>query len=171
MLLGTFAFYVKGRRVSVPASRDSERIGEQTKNLALESSKKQSPNGPRSNHSPQGPAKGKSQTKESPTAFNILLVEDDLVNQKVLSKQLRKSGCVVHVANHGQGALDFLETSDAWNGKPQGHALDVVLMDLEMPIMDGLTCAKRIRELQRLGVLARHVPLIAVTPTRAEGAD
>ena len=36
-------------------------------------------------------------------------------------------------------------------------------MDLEMPIMDGLTCARRIRELQAQGTLIRHVPLIAVT--------
>ncbi len=34
--------------------------------------------------------------------YHILLVEDNLINQKVLSKQLRTAGCVVHVANHGE---------------------------------------------------------------------
>ena len=36
-------------------------------------------------------------------------------------------------------------------------------MDLEMPVMDGLTCARRIRELQAQGTLVEHVPIIAVT--------
>lgn len=83
--------------------------------------------------------------------------------EKVLSKQLQKAGCTVYVANHGQEALDFLEHSKLWKHTPGGEPVDIVLMDLEMPIMDGLTCARRIRELQTQGDLVRHVPLIAVT--------
>jgi len=56
-----------------------------------------------------------------------------------------------------------LKTSDLWEGNAGGQSLDVVLMDLEMPVMDGLTCARRIRELQSQGTLTRHVPIIAVT--------
>ncbi len=41
--------------------------------------------------------------------------------------------------------------------------ISVVLMDLEMPVMDGLTCARKIRELERDGTIVRHVPIIAVT--------
>jgi CheY-like chemotaxis protein len=44
-----------------------------------------------------------------------------------------------------------------------GLDLSVILMDLEMPVMDGLTCARKIRELQKSGQLVRHVPIIAVT--------
>lgn len=69
----------------------------------------------------------------------------------------------MHVANHGQEALDFLQHSVLWKDTPSGEAVDVVLMDLEMPVMDGLTCARRIRELQGQGTLISHVPLIAVT--------
>jgi CheY-like chemotaxis protein len=93
-----------------------------------------------------------------------LIVEDNIVNQKVLSKQLRSAGCTVHVANHGGEALSFLSTTKFWAGNEiAGVLLHVILMDLEMPVMDGLTCVKKIRELQAEGVLTRHIPVIAVT--------
>jgi CheY-like chemotaxis protein len=44
-----------------------------------------------------------------------------------------------------------------------GERLSVVLMDLEMPVMDGITCVKKIRELQAAGLISGHVPVIAVT--------
>ena len=95
---------------------------------------------------------------------HVLIVEDNIVNQKVLSKQLRSAGCTVHVANHGGEALSFLSTTKFWAGNEiAGVLLHVILMDLEMPVMDGLTCVKKIRELQAEGVLTRHIPVIAVT--------
>lgn len=69
----------------------------------------------------------------------------------------------MHVANHGQEALDFLQQSNLWRDNLGGWSVDIVLMDLEMPVMDGLTCARRIRKLQGQGALIRHVPVIAVT--------
>ena len=97
----------------------------------------------------------------SPITFQFFGADRRL--EKVLSKQLQKSGCTVHVANHGQEALEFLQRSNLWRDNPGGEAVDIVLMDLEMPVMDGLTCTRRIRELQGQGTLIRHVPLIAVT--------
>lgn len=41
--------------------------------------------------------------------------------------------------------------------------ISVILMDLEMPIMDGMTCARKIRQLEEKGTLSRHIPIIAVT--------
>lgn len=116
----------------------------------------------------QSPSKHGRQSSTSAPLYHILLVEDNLVNQKVLSKQLRKAGCTVHVANHGEEALARLEESKLWMGNSNGIELEIVLMDLEMPVMDGLTCARQIRILQQKGMLVRHVPLIAVTANARE---
>jgi CheY-like chemotaxis protein len=102
------------------------------------------------------------------STFNILVVEDNLINQKVVAKQLRKAGHVVNVANHGEEALDFIRRSEYWHAvargdSEKGESLSVILLDLEMPVMDGITCVRKIRELQELGMITGHVPVIAVT--------
>lgn len=90
------------------------------------------------------------------------------MNQKVMKHQLRKAGCkTVDVCENGQEALDFLQNTifhspsqfEANDQKP----LSIVLLDVEMPVMDGLTCIRRIRELEQTGAIVRHVPVIAIT--------
>lgn len=83
-----------------------------------------------------------------------------ITDQKVMSQQLRRAGCVVHVANHGLECLSFLEQSSFCG---QETPLSIVLLDLEMPTMDGLTCIRHIRERQASGAILSHVPTIAVT--------
>jgi CheY-like chemotaxis protein len=78
-----------------------------------------------------------------PKELHILVVEDNLVNQKVLMKQLQKVGCTVSVADNGKEALAYLEHTGF--RKKEGRKLSVILMDLEMPVMDGLTCVRLIR--------------------------
>ena len=96
--------------------------------------------------------------------FDVLIVEDNIVNQKVLQRQLRNCGNNTFVANHGREALQTLEKSRFWVGKEEeGVAISVILMDLEMPVMDGMTCARKIRELEREGTIVKHIPIIAVT--------
>ncbi|RDW80862.1 hypothetical protein BP5796_05560 [Coleophoma crateriformis] len=95
--------------------------------------------------------------------LHILVVEDNVVNQKVVTKQLRNAGHIVSVANHGMEALEFLRRTTYWKDNEAGLKLSVVLMDLEMPVMDGITCVKKIRELQATGDIQGHVPVIAVT--------
>lgn len=102
-----------------------------------------------------------------PASLHVLIVEDNLVNQKLLKKQLEKIGCMVDVADNGLHALRYLENSELYESGAK--ALSVILMDLEMPEMDGLSCVARIRELEADGLIQRHVPVIAVTANvRAE---
>lgn len=87
-----------------------------------------------------------------------------MVNQKVLRKQLEKLGHEVYVVSHGGEALEFLETTACWKGNGASPInLSVVLMDVEMPIMNGLTCTRRIREAQDRGAIEGRLPIIAVS--------
>ena len=70
----------------------------------------------------------------------------------------------MHLANHGQEALSQLRTSALWtSNKNIGKSLNIVLMDLEMPVMNGMTAVSHIRGMQERGELKEHVPVIAVT--------
>jgi PAS domain S-box-containing protein len=83
--------------------------------------------------------------------FKILLAEDNLVNQKVASRFLEKRGQTVILAASGKKALE------AWQKEP----FDLILMDVQMPEMDGFEATAIIRELEKSG--AKHIPIIAMT--------
>lgn len=93
----------------------------------------------------------------------VLLVEDNVVNQTILAKQLKRAGCTVTIANHGLEALERLRETRLWHENLDGGKMDIILMDWEMPVMDGLTCAKEIRMLETTGQLVGHVEIIATT--------
>ena len=98
------------------------------------------------------------------------MVEDNLVNQKILRMQLQKLGHEVHVVSHGREALDFLQTTSCWEGVATSHTdISVILMDIEMPVMNGLECTKRIRQAESEGLVRRHLPIIAVSANAREG--
>lgn len=166
----TFAFYVEARRSSAPPKDPEDPLN------PTQVRKGSGPkNGRQPKHSrsasdlidPVSALATEDRTLQSP--LKVLIVEDNLVNQKVLAKQLQKLSCVVHLANHGGEALDRLMNSRFWKGKENsGTELDVILMDLEMPVMDGLTCTRKIRELQIEKSLVKHVPVIAVTANARE---
>ena len=71
---------------------------------------------------------------------HILLVEDDPDHQPLLSLMLRKAGCQVTIAENGKVALDLtLGTNE------NGHPIDLVLMDMQMPVLDGPTTTRLLR--------------------------
>ena len=87
----------------------------------------------------------------------ILLVEDSRVNQVLAAAILRKHGLEVMIANNGREALDVLAS--------QSFAL--VLMDVQMPEMDGLEATQRIREREK--TTGEHVPIVALTAHALKG--
>ncbi|KAF2751473.1 autoinducer 2 sensor kinase/phosphatase luxQ [Sporormia fimetaria CBS 119925] len=141
----TFGFYIKTKRAENPKPVSTSTTTSSNLRLGLGALKM-----------PKADA-GLSDTTTSNTApqtLHVLLVEDNLINQQVLVRQLRKAGCLVDVANHGSEALTILDS---------GKLFDVVLMDLEMPVMDGLTAMQEIRARESDGRMKDRVPMIAVT--------
>ncbi|MBF0496836.1 MAG: response regulator [Deltaproteobacteria bacterium] len=84
-------------------------------------------------------------------ALRILLVEDNLVNQKLALVLLERHGHTVVIAGDGQKALA------AWEKEP----FDIILMDIQMPVMDGLKATAAIRAHERQ--TGRHIPIVAMT--------
>jgi PAS domain S-box-containing protein len=94
---------------------------------------------------------------ESQRQLNILLAEDNLVNQKVAVRFLEKHGHTVVIADSG------IQAVARWREQP----FDLILMDVQMPEMDGFEATAKIREQERIrgqDVLpSRHIPIIAMT--------
>lgn len=89
--------------------------------------------------------------------LHILLAEDGAVNQEVAAGLLEMSGHTVEIANNGREAVEVF----------QRGAFNVVLMDLEMPEMDGLEATRRIREYE--SVAGGHTPIVAMTAHAVQG--
>jgi two-component system, sensor histidine kinase and response regulator len=89
--------------------------------------------------------------------LHILLAEDNRVNQKVAIRTLEKMGHSVVVAENGRDAVSLV-------GK---HTFDLVLMDIQMPILDGLTATRQIRDAESEG--RSYTPIIAMTAHAMKG--
>jgi signal transduction histidine kinase/ActR/RegA family two-component response regulator len=90
------------------------------------------------------------------TGIRVLLAEDNSINQRIAVQVLSKAGCEVDAVETGQEALDALKAAQ----------YDVVLMDCQMPIMDGLMATRAIRD---SGEPWSTIPIIAVTANAMSG--
>jgi two-component system sensor histidine kinase/response regulator len=88
-------------------------------------------------------------------AGHVLLVEDNFVNQKVAVRFLERLGCTVEIASNGAESVAACRE----------RQFDIVLMDLQMPVMDGMTATRKIRALET----SVHIPIIALTANAMTG--
>ncbi len=102
----------------------------------------------------------KEKTEAVAKTVKILLAEDNPINQKVATLILRKSGYEVEVVNDGAEAVQALMV----------RSYDLVLMDVQMPNMDGLEATRRIRDPQSR-VLNSQIPIIALTAHAMKGDE
>ncbi len=87
------------------------------------------------------------------TARNILIAEDNATNRFVVETQLKEQGCTLHLAENGQQAIDIY--------KKYSSEIELILMDIAMPQMDGLEATKEIRKIQQ--ETSTKAPIIALT--------
>jgi CheY-like chemotaxis protein len=145
----TFAFFVKTRHAADPVSTSTT-----TAKLSIEQSQ---------------PDKDQAKQRQK-SDINILIVEDNAVNQKVLRQQLSKLGYSVAVADNGLDCLSYLENTKHWRASSTSTStstssthISLILMDVEMPLMDGLTATSQIRSWEKEGKILNHIPIIAVS--------
>jgi two-component system, sensor histidine kinase and response regulator len=111
-------------------------------------------------YQPTSPSQSKvlsSEIRSHSRVVRILLAEDNRVNQAVASRLLSKLGHSIVIANNGKEAVDLLKQ----------QTFDLVLMDVQMPEMDGIVATERIRECERSTHV--HIPIIAMTAHAMQG--
>jgi len=85
--------------------------------------------------------------------LTVLLVEDNILNQRIATFSLKKYNHLVHIANNGLEAVEQFKKA----------TFDIILMDIMMPKMDGLEATQRIRSIEAVNGVGKRTPIIAVT--------
>lgn len=186
----TFAFYVQAPRCASPTAQqqqiETDNNVETARKVSLDEVKiDMSPlpsahKEPTDTHtqlpvkSPHGKAiangtpSSSSFSSDLPTSVvRLLVVEDNLINQKVMRKQLLRAGFEVAVANHGKEALECIypTSSPPHQNQTLPPPFDVILMDVEMPIMGGLECTRIIRSREQQQTQTQYSSSINNTTT------
>jgi signal transduction histidine kinase/CheY-like chemotaxis protein len=99
--------------------------------------------------------------QEDHSALRILLAEDNVVNQRVAMRVLEKAGHHVTLAHDGRAAVD------AWAAEDAAHPFDLILMDVQMPVLDGFQATGMIREQEQK--TGRHISIVAMTARAMQG--
>ncbi|KAK5732280.1 hypothetical protein LTS12_027148, partial [Elasticomyces elasticus] len=101
---------------------------------------------------------------------HVLLVEDNVINQRIVHRKLQSKGFRVTTANNGQEAVDAVQKAPRHSQSGDG-GFDIILMDQEMPILDGNAATRQIRELAEKGEVDK-IPILGVTANvRGEQQD
>lgn len=108
---------------------------------------------------PEKAKKEETDKKNNIHGLNLMLVEDNELNAEIAEMLLEDEGAIITMANDGQQAVEL------FNNNPVG-TFDAILMDIMMPVMDGLAATKAIRSLNRPD--AGTVPIIAMTANAFE---
>ncbi|QRW17341.1 response regulator receiver [Rhizoctonia solani] len=96
--------------------------------------------------------------------LHILITEDNKINQNVLARQMKRAGFTVVLASNGLEAIQAIDKADLQsNSEIRAETFDVVLMDLEMPVLDGFAATREIRRRESLGTLRKRNFIIALT--------
>ena len=101
----------------------------------------------------------KTDRQEQGPAFHVLLTEDNKINQKVVTKMLKSLGHTVSLAENGKEAVTAVQD--------RREVFDLILMDAQMPVMDGEEACKRIRLMEQDSPF--HTPIIALTANAMKG--
>jgi len=96
---------------------------------------------------------------QSTKSYNIIVAEDDLANIELISKSLNKLHHKYKIFLNGKEIVDYYK---------QNHDIDIILMDIQMPVMDGFTAVKKIRKFESEKII-KPVYIIAVTANAMEG--
>lgn len=111
-------------------------------------------------HQREGDKPSKSSTfKKTFNGIHVLLAEDDQINQSLAVAFLTKLGGAIDTADNGQEAFDKFRERD----------YDIVLLDCEMPVMNGFDAAQKIRKFEKESGTGRKTPIIAMTAYAARG--
>ena len=206
----TFFFYIKAERIpdakrpklrrksswAAMLSEIKTQKGDMDRETTELRARRQTPSPAASERDDQSPVVTPTYSFESPSSpgfpkgkhwpVDILLVEDNLINQRILAQQLRKEGYAVATADNGLEGVEYVKQSTfATNPQPRSTTstecspgstsqpatpafvapklLTIILMDIEMPVMDGLTATRTIRDLEKQGLVNGRIPILAVT--------
>ncbi|CAE6499988.1 unnamed protein product [Rhizoctonia solani] len=159
-----FRFYIKAAAASGRNPRPVRPIGLRTKRSSSVHSKGSgvSKSSVRSGHRP---------LPETPNLQNnrplhVLITEDNKINQTVLARQMKRAGFTYALASNGLEAIQAIDKADSQvevSAGPSSQKFDVVLMDLEMPVLDGFAATREIRRREATGNLKTRSFIIALT--------
>jgi osomolarity two-component system sensor histidine kinase NIK1 len=109
---------------------------------------------------PESPPKKVQEVKiDEQKKLSILLAEDNEINQKIIQYSLNNAGFNVDIAQNGQEAIDMYHKNN----------YDLVLMDVQMPVLDGYEATAHIREMEATVLNGSRIPIVALTANAMKG--